>query len=693
MSDIPKFEDTEEIIETPSFEDTQPEIEVAEGQTHYIDPETKEALPLPEDVADQSIVGADASLLGVVEGVPFAKDVLSAGQAAYESVTGDIPFGESFAKNKNEWDAAINEAEEKHPLAFNMGDIGSGFAMPLKSIKAMTAFGAASSVSRSEDRDIWDAVSGGALGGTFGYLGQKAGDAINFVGKKLGVISDESVKNILVSNRSKEKVNQHIRKWYVKQGDDLDTGTARFANKVLNKKIDGKFIIEKADTPNNIALKAKSWKESAGKNIDKILSESDKTIEPQKVQSFYNRLRKDLGIDDLLNNPSSDAQAKGTKLLRTLEDEFFEKQQTGVQKLTKEIDTGIIDSSGKPVFRKVEELVPEFSSAPKKLTLKELNNMKKYYASKSNEQVLNGIPVKSDVAQFYGDMTKKISSEIDDLVTTENFLDKYGFKSFRKANREYATASLLEETTRKVADNENLGILDKFQEVLKLRGMVFVAGTVGTAGLASTGSEGAAVTTALGTILYGLSTSRSAAPRFALAARELADNLRNPNYSKYLQKLSVAASLSSNAFRDKLSATMSEIALSNNKVERNLDSVLDKSKELVNIMQDMDPDKGAALQKMLERGNEDEIGAFLTNIEKTTDLSHIISDGIGFAGKVYSEEDKAMLANQLSSANISLSQKLQLKKNLMDNGIIPNIQPEQPVAPKYVPRNKKKPLY
>ena len=96
MSNDPKFEETEPV----EFEDTMPlESEL---------PSFEETDPSP---TAEGAIGAMG--LGAVEGVPFAKDVLSAGEALFE----DAEFGEAFNSNKQEWDEMINEAEEAHPVA------------------------------------------------------------------------------------------------------------------------------------------------------------------------------------------------------------------------------------------------------------------------------------------------------------------------------------------------------------------------------------------------------------------------------------------------------------------------------------------------------------------------------------------------------------------------------------------------
>jgi len=68
----------------------------------------------------------------------------------------------------------------------------------------------------------------------------------------------------------------------------------------------------------------------------------------------------------------------------------------------------------------------------------------------------------------------------------------------------------------------------------------------------------------------------------------------------------------------------------------------------------------------------------------------LFEPGVGFNGKVYSQEDKAQLETQIKQTDIPAAQRMQLLQELRKEGLVPDfdqIMPEEPVQ--HVPRNRK----
>jgi len=234
----------------------------------------------------------EAAALGAVEGIPFAKDALAAGETFLE--TGVDDFGENFNRNQDEWNDTLNKAEEDHPVAFTVGDIASGFALPgAKAVKGAMVLGGLSALSRSEDRDIWDAAAGAALGGAafkaMGAVVKQGAKAINFVGEKMGLYSERSVAASLVGGGNRVKVNQHIRKFFNDGGKKTqDEATHDFAEYILSKETQGKALLEKTDTPDSLALKFNSWREDTNVKISSLLKKNDRLLDDSEIRSVYN---------------------------------------------------------------------------------------------------------------------------------------------------------------------------------------------------------------------------------------------------------------------------------------------------------------------------------------------------------------------------------------------------------------------
>ena len=649
------FDETEPV----DFDDTEEIVEPVEEQS----------------TMDVAIDKAKAVGLGAVEGIPFAKDALSAGEALLDEGN----FGEQYQRNKAEWDKSINEAEEKHPIAFNVGDIGAGFALPAaRGLKGMMLLGAASGFSRSEDRDIWDAVSGAGIGGVFGKAGQKVGQGIQLVGKKLGILGVETTKDILTREGSKEGVNQHIRKWFMDEVDDLASGSVKFSDYVLEKKVGGRPLITGEDIPDTIRQKAGTLMQTAGKQLDEVISEIDYKLPKSEVVGVYTKLRQITGIDDLLNSTSEAAVNQGKKLEKLLKSEFFEETGEFVEKK-------LVRKIGDQV-EEVVESVPKI--VPKQFNLKDLVSNKRFYADQASVKHLNGVAVpKNENSEFWGNLTKGLSGLVPELAENTGKVDKLLLRSL---NRDYATGKLIHDTTKQLADKAKAGVLDKLKDLFKVRSLMFTVGAVG--GAAFGGAPAAVVGAATGTLMALASDPRSP-QKYALGLKRLATNLDNPAYEKYLQKLSVASSLSSDIFRDTLSGISSKIMLQDKPLARTTDAVLENADELLNIANMESPEVANQLREALESKDEDRISALMESLEEFETVKDILEPGTGFNGKVFNPEKKAELAQKVEAMDISRKQKSMLKKELIDNGVVPQVQQEPERFLKYKSRDKNKPNY
>jgi hypothetical protein len=652
------------------------EPKYAPGQTHVIDSETGRTVAIPEEDVTPEISGADALLLGIQEGVPFAKDAEAATRALLDT---GASFDESYSRNMDEINEAMNEAEDKHPIAFNMGDFGASFAIPAaKGYKAAMTLGALSGISRSEDRDVWDAISGGALGAVGLKLGEKAASGINIVGKKLGLISDDTTKEILVRSGSVEDVNAHIRKWFMDEGDDLSAGTAKFAKHLLGRKAGKDKLITGKDVPESIYRKASDLSSVLGKQIDDVVSEVDYKLPANEVSNVFNWIKKRAGVDDMLESSSPTAQEQGKKLLNKLKSEFFEETGDFVEVKSSQI-----------IGDKVETMVESVPKiVPRKLNLKDLVSMKRAYADMSNIKHLNGQAIPgSDNVEFWGNVTKSMSAIIPELAENTGKLDK---TAFRALNKDFATAKLVERSTKNLADKEKSGMLGKLRHLLQYKSMVLTTSMVAGATM---GGAPAAVIAGTASLLTGLAADPAAPQKFAIGLRKLSNNLQNPNYSRYIQKLGVASTISTDTFRNSLSNIASKLYLEENPIRRTKDSAIENSQEILNILTDELPNLAPQFRKAIENNDDATIGSIMEQLSDNESSSQFIEQGTGWDGKVYSPEKKAELANEVERMDISRLQKSKLKKSLFQEGLVPQIQQEPGRFFKYQTRDKKRPQF
>lgn len=650
------------------------------GQTHMIDPETNRAIPIPEEMVQPEISETDALMRGMQEAIPFAKDAEAATSALLDT---GASFDESYSRNMDEINEAINDAEEKHPIAFNVGDFGASLSLPMaKGYKAAMSVGALSSLSRSEDRDAWDALTGAGFGAAGTKIGKLVGSGADIVGKKLGLISDDTTKEILVRGGSVEEVNAHIRKWFMGKEDDLTEGTAKFAKHVLGKKVGGRSLIEGNDVPESIHRKASDLTSKLGNKIDEVIEGVDYKLPSGEVSNIFSWIKRESGIDDLLESKSTVAQDKGAELLKKLRSEFFEETGDFIEVKSSQI----VDGEVKTLINSVPKM------KPKELTLKNLVGMKRVYADMSSIKHLNGqaIPA-SDNVEFWGKVTKTMSKLVPELAENTGKLDK---ASFRSLNKDFATALLVKNTTKALADKEKSGMLGKLRNLLQYKSMVLTSSML--AGATVGGAPGAIVASSAA-VLTGLASDPRAPQKFSIGLRRLANNLQNPNYAKYIQKLSVTAGVSTDAFRNSLSSVASQLYLEASPMKRSVDSAIENSQEILNIMTDEMPEMTPVFRKALENNDKETIARVMEQLASLESAGSFIEGGRGFDGITFNPETKIKVAIEVEKMDISRRQKSELLKGLKlesdEAGVLPQVQPEPNRFLEMRTRDKRRPQY
>ena len=658
----------DELVEFESQLQAPQQVEAApEVDASLIDPRT--------EFGSTDIEAAKATALGAVEGVPFAKDAIAGAETLMES--GINEFGENFSKNKQEWDDAINKAETDHPVEFTMGDIASNFAVPgAQGIKGVMTLGALSGLSRSEDRDIWDAISGAAIAGGASKAISGTMGVIHGVGKKLGLLADEAVKDVILGTGSKVAVNKHIQKHFNKGGKLTDEqATSDFANFVMKKKVNGKSIIEAPNTPDTTAQNFNNWKSSVNDKLDVAFTKDNRVLDDIEVENIYRQLKSALNIEDVARAGGKQGRDKAVSLVQLLDDQFVKHRPVKTEKLKKFIGA---DKNGNSIFEDVLEEVADGPIVFSKITLKELQAKKRFFgetAANAFDKVSN--TYKIDNIDFYKKGQGVLGDAVDDLVEDA---------SIKALNKEWATANMGAELSREFANKVKAGPMDKLKEMFNLRTVLLLSG-----GLA--GGPGGLV---VGGTLAGLnkmSADPTVGPKLAVGLRKLSDHISINPSSEHLQRLAVASSLSIDSFREALSASISEIGLMDNAVARTSDDVMTKSDDILQVIQHQSPEMAAQLREAIDNDDAQTIGALMDQASKLPGASKFIQPGRGWDGKVYTEEDKAQLDGEISTMDISLMQKLQHKKALREIGTIPIVQSEPDRFFQWKQRDKSEPSF
>ena len=686
-------------------EASQPEIEVAPGQTHFVNPDTGRTEALPEEHQNHEVQEIDAAVLGAVEGVPFAKDALSGvsalGDILANKELGIDQIGEQYQAHKDDWDSAINEAEAKHPGSFIAGDVASGAMLPMAGgMRGAMVFGSLSSVSRLEDRNPYDALKMGGIGGILGAGGHAVGKGLtkvaSFVGEKIGMIGTKAGGEAIAGSEKglTRELNKHIGKFYNRGGKKSQTqATIEFSENMMKKTVDGEPFLTRAQSFDRTAEKAGIIKKRLGKDIGKALD----AVDPETKfsgQNVYNEIRESMGLaaKELSDNPDTVAEAAAVD--RLLKETFFESVQDGTEKLTEEVATGVVDNAGKPIFRKVEKLVPVMDQKAKEFSLKRLFKLKQDIsasgaATRGFGKQLQGASEKKVLSLAESVDTSRISalgSIIEEAVdATEGSLPA-NINSLKSLNREWADMNMIEKISNKAAMGQMDGPVGRLKRLMGVRGLL-VSNIQAT-----TGANGA-VSLVLGAAINEIVSDPKTTASIAVSMTKVADAIRIDPNSPYVKRLITAAALSSDALREELSSSASELNLLTSSVERTTDSTYTKSDDILNLLQKSEPETAKRLRAAIRNQDTSTMAQIMDSISKMPGIKKFVQPGIGWDGKVFTAEDVNHLSKQVKKSDISARQKQELLNNLRGDGTIPVINAEPERFFKFKQRNKKESAY
>jgi hypothetical protein len=660
-----------ELVELQELEELE-ELESLEAQGGLANPEVE------QDPSELESFGK-----GVVEGVPFAKDALAIGETIIES--GFNEFSENLNKNQNEWNEAINIAEEKNPYSFGAGDVVGGVGSfvaanvltggAVAGIGGAIALGAASGVSRSEDRSISDAVEGGTTGFVFDRLGAGIGKVLR---KPLQGIKNKAAKTISEafgegSNASKKIVHNHLNKTKqsIKQyADDLYNTTIKNADTGAEERI-LKAGNSFSDTLENIGIA----KNDVGDNIGKALTEIDDAIGKPflKAKDMHKNLKDTFENMAQSDDPASKKMA--TTLMRDIDDIFRPSQ---------ELIEETVDAAGQTI-RKTNIERPWSED----WTLGRLHQYKRDVANRiKNEFKSTTIDQTSRKASHERAVVSKITGIIADTVegaqkTLKDTPDGV-IKNFFKNNKTFSNLSNAEELLLdSVSKQSSGGVVDTVKNAFKLKGLV-VGGVAASTGLGGLPVAGVVIG------VNQLLASPSLPAAMAVGLKKIADRISvNPN-SPLLKRLTVSAGLSSETFRNSLSSVISEINLSEESIGRTTDDVYKRKDDILGALEFHAPEQAAMLRELIDNNDDDAIAGFMDEMGRNPKMKPFIESGVGFNGKVYNEADKKHFLDEIMGAQVSLAQRISLRKDLLRTGTIPIIEDDTPPRKEYQPRNRTK---
>lgn len=216
MSDIPKFDETDDVIEAPKFDDTEA---VSFDDTTPVEEPTAPASEPTGKITDSEFAklrpssgGAVAELRGLAQGgsagyVDEGTGTIGALWDKLKSKLGDGPetdLATSYAKHRDESRKNYSESEKEFPAQYRTGQVAGGAAISfvpgLGALNAGKGAGAAEIIGKTalqgvvtgsgeSEADtaggvVLDAAKGGALSAGFGAAGHSAAKGIGWLAEK-----------------------------------------------------------------------------------------------------------------------------------------------------------------------------------------------------------------------------------------------------------------------------------------------------------------------------------------------------------------------------------------------------------------------------------------------------------------------------------------------------------------------------
>lgn len=644
-------------------------------------------------------MGAASDVFGSDMGAALqtSKDILSG-----VTNTSASEISEQYSKNRSEYRAVEQAFEAQNPWSFTGGQIGAGMyasaLSPLRGAKETFAFGAMAGLSRSDRETVGQAITDTAAGGTTAFLFEKLGlfakGGYDKLASKIrsgatGTLS-EGVLNPTGAKKYTKLIREHVKKAY---GDSPDS-MRQFSDEIVDDLKIGKW-----DTPEDLLEAAQEARASISKGIGSVIDDMDSALGGDKYidgATLAGRLKQRSGIVSMLNSKYESVRAAGRELSNYIDEYTLDVK-------TKSFTENIKFKN--PDYQVAGEVVESIKSVPrmeseklsKKMSLKDVHNLKRHLGEQIehtfHKDMMQGEGVKAaskmstivkSKQRVLGALSDMMRDNVDDASR------KLGLPSapeeFITLNRKFSNIATIEPMLADAGNEFTEGFNHKVaRQLLSFPGLVaggtLAASIGGGPGLAT---AGLAFAGAFNQIIRdpGLPAT------VGLGLKRVADFMEKYPNHRIVKDLSFSMGISADAVSEKISSVIAEVDFISNAQARDM-SIMQRQDSFGTILREKIGDDAAdTWHKVAESGDEDQVGEFMDTIARQLP-SDLIQGGIGWNGKVYSEQDKALLETELkSNSDISFAQKLTHLEGLRTQGIIPQVQPDPRPPLEHIPRRK-----
>ena len=628
----------------------------------------------------------EAASAGVVEGIPFLKDAVSAYDGISDAMEEDnVSFDSAYSAYKEKLDETnkdLNRVESKSPGAFMAGDIagtaasfaaggaalraaGAGATLtPLGAdVAAGATVGAASQLSRSEDRGLTDVAAGAAMGGVAELGGHYVMKGVKKAGRYLMDKADDvgirSAERILgIKNVSTRKaMHKHLKRTKQKESE--------FMNDVLTQKMkdSDEMMINFSDSPERMLDKISIRKEQIGDDIGKLYKEVDSMHKVEiDIEDLKSGLRDDV-LPQFMNSDDPGMNAIGAQL-----DEYISqigRRSKGIKKEVTPEGTKLIEEiavDNKWTLSRTHKLQKDIRKRIEKIY--KANGMDLNAAKEQQRQVAQSLGKHMD------EVLEHVSSDADDVIGI-----------IKKRRLEFGNVSSVKDTLEAEIFRAKDEPIAMIKEALGLRSLM-MSGVATSA----VGPMGLVVGPILNKVIHNPKT-----PLYLSEGVKKVSQVIQAAPTGYIAtKLNSAALMGNEKFKTTMYGAIAEINLKQQPLARSSEEIIRRQADIRHLIKDKQPQSLADFDKVMESNDPDQIAGFMDQVSKVEGVSKLFQPGIGIDGKVYNEMDKATLEQQLKSSDLPAAQRMEMLDALRKNGIVPDFNSVVIPEPKrHIPRIKK----
>jgi uncharacterized protein (DUF2164 family) len=672
-----------------SEEERQELVSILESPDEEWAPEQNYAPTLSEMEEAKSQVEpttGEALSAGWVEGIPFLKDAVSAYDGIAETIEDGGSFEDGYARYEEKLDDInkdLNRVEEQSPWTMAAGEIGgtaatmvaggallkgagAGATLTTKGISAASAVGtgALSQLSRSEDRGVDDVIVGAGLGaaGEVGahYITKGAKKAGAYLMDKAGDVYSSATKRILGMETA--SASRQFRK-YLKQNNMKES---EFLNSVLTRKMadSDELVLSLAkDTPERMVDKTEVYLNQTGQKLGKLYQQVDDKFDVKvDVDELKNSLIDDV-VEPMMKSDDPDMQDIGLGLSKYIQ-RIGTKVKSAKKEVTPEGTKLIEDLTVDPDWnlQRIHRLQVTIRKR-----LESLFKQKNIAVDSSKEQHRK---VAASLGKHMDEILDSVSTESDDVLS-----------EVMKTRKDFSSMALLKDTMEDAIHRKKDDPIQALKDAISFKSLLaggVAAKYVGPAGLM------------VGPVFSRMMNDPKTPLYLSKGMETVAKTIQAVPGGRVASRLNAAALMSNDRFEKELYGIVAENNLKANRIPRNTQSIRDHVEDIRHYLKAEDREMLRNFDIALESGNEDALGSFLDGVSKAPGANKFFEEGVGFNGKVYTQDDKQMFERQLKMTDMPATQRMEMLENLRSGGTIPdfnNIRQAQPQQ--HQPRTKK----